>query len=245
VTRLISTALSCTLGLVASLGLFGCPASKGDANAKPDAGSALLSAASSAPVDALVPTPQAKEASALPGDASGALAFAWKVTNATNPRVNASAVAADQTLLLGSLDATADGPPSGNVEACSTKNSGPTSSTLHCGGTPAYNYLTANLTGGALVITRTSGVDDVPGSETVVELARRPTTAKSLRATGPASPLLAGNCRPGHVQRTAESPCLRQCLKGTECKAPDVCTMISVTGGDGPHKVHACVPPGK
>jgi hypothetical protein len=38
---------------------------------------------------------------------------------------------------------------------------------------------------------------------------------------------------------------MRQCLNGNECKTPDVCTMINVTGGDGPHKVHACVPPSK
>lgn len=110
---------------------------------------------------------------------------------------------------------------------------------------PAENRLTATLNGGALVITLTQGTDGVAGSEKTTEVARRPTTATSLRASGPASPLLSGNCRKGYVQKAADSTCMRQCLKGTECKSPDVCKMVDVTGGDGAHKVHACVPPGK
>jgi hypothetical protein len=211
------------------------------------------SAGPNASATASAPAPKSAAASAsaangVPGssaDANGALTFVWKVTNAQSPRVSVSAVVGDQTISLGSLDATEDGPANGTADACSMKNAGNTSSTLHCGGVPAYNHLNANITGGALVITLTQGTEGVPGSEKVTEVARRPTSATSLHATGPASPLLSGNCRRGYVQRTAESPCLRQCLKGTECKSPDVCTMIGVTGGDGPHKVHACVPPGK
>src|SRR5213075_2017824 len=110
---------------------------------------------------------------------------------------------------------------------------------------PAYNFYTAKISGGALVITLTTSVDDVAGSEKVKEVLRRPTTATMLKATGPASPALFGNCRPGFVQKTAEGVCMRQCLKVTECKGKDVCTMVAVKGLDGDHRVHACVPPGK
>lgn len=34
-------------------------------------------------------------------------------------------------------------------------------------------------------------------------------------------------------------------LKGNECKAPDKCELIRVTGLDGEHEVHACVPVAK
>jgi hypothetical protein len=189
-------------------------------------------------------TPASAGSGALAADASGALALSWKAVNAQSPRVNVSVVAGEQTIPVGELDATADDTPSGTIEACSMKNRGK-DSVFSCGGTPAYNFYTAKIDGGALVITLTTGVDQDPGSEKVKEILRRPTTATSLKATGPASQALYGNCRVGYVQRTADSPCLHKCIKGTECKGTDTCKLIDITGTDGPHKVSACVPAGK
>ena len=123
------------------------------------------------------------------------------------------------------------------------RNSTATSSSLWCGDTPAFNYVTAKLSGGSLVFTVTKGVSTGSAEDTqdVKEVARRPTIATALRATGPASAGLSGNCRPGYVQRTAEGTCMRQCLKGTECTGKTKCEFIAVKGTDGDHKVHACV----
>jgi len=35
---------------------------------------------------------------------------------------------------------------------------------------------------------------------------------------------------------------MRQCLKGTGCKATEKCELTAVEGTDGPHKVSAYVP---
>lgn len=177
-------------------------------------------------------------------DVDGVLTVAWKVANAASENVTVSLVAGEKTLPVGPLNAASDDAP-GTVATCAMKNKGATTSELSCGGTPAYNFYTASIKGGALVVTLTTGVDGDPASEKVKEVARHPTAATSLKATGPASKALYGNCRAGQVQRTADSPCLHQCLKGTECKGKDTCQMIAVTGTDGPHRVHACVPPGK
>lgn len=184
------------------------------------------------------------DAGANLADVAGVLTIAWKVANAANEGVTVSLVAGDKTLPVGPLNAAADDAP-GTIATCAMKNKGATTSELTCGGTPAYNFYTASIKGGALVVTLTTGVDGEPASEKVKEVARHPTGATSLKATGPASKALYGNCRAGQVQRTAESPCLHQCLKGNECKGTDTCQMIAVTGTDGPHRVHACVPPGK
>lgn len=200
----------------------------------------------SAPPPASVPAPApsavppATSASSLAAE-NGVLTLAWRATNAANAHVAVSVVTAGQTIALGELDATADSEPSGTVESCAMQKGVATSSEFVCGGTPAYNFFTAKLAGGALVITRTTGVDGDPSSEKVVEVARRPTSATTLKSTGPASKGLWGNCRPGYVQRKEDSPCLRQCLKGNECKATDKCELIAVKGTDGDHKVHACV----
>jgi hypothetical protein len=181
---------------------------------------------------------------AIAGDATGTLLLAWKITNAVKPRVSVSIVAGEQSILVGDLDATSDDAPDGTVEACSMRNKGK-ESTLTCGGTPAYNFYTAKIEGGALVVSLTTGVDnDPPGSEKVKQVLRRPTTATALKATGPASQALYGNCRAGYVQRKADTPCLHKCIKGTECKGTDACKLIDITGTDGPHKVSACVPAG-
>ncbi len=181
---------------------------------------------------------------ALAADASGALALSWKAVKSQGTNVNVSLVAGDQTIPIGELDATSDDAPSGTTEACSMKNKGK-ESVFTCGGTPAYNFYTAKIDGGALVVTLTTGVDQDPGSEKLKEVVRRATVATSLKATGPASQALYGNCRVGYVQRTAESPCLHKCIKGTECKGTDACKLIDITGADGPHKVSACIPAGK
>lgn len=189
-------------------------------------------------------TPTSAGSNALAADSSGTLALAWKAVNAQSPRVVVSIVAGTDTVPVGELDATSDDTPSGTIEACSMKNRGK-ESTFSCGGVPAYNFYTAKIEGGALVVTLTTGVDQDPGSEKVKEIVRRPTTATTLKATGPASQALYGNCRIGYVQRTADSPCLHKCIKGTECKGTDVCKLIDITGTDGPHKVSACIPAGK
>ena len=209
----------------------------------------VASASSTPPASPSASAPVAASASAdapqgepLPADASGALVGSWKIAPAAYPKMNVSLVVGDKTVTLPALDATADGPEDGKVAACAMKRSAATQSRLECGGTPHYNYFTAKLANGALVVTLTDGVDENPGSEKVTVVATRPTTATALKLTGPASPALYGNCRAGFVQRTAESPCLRQCLKGTGCKPTEKCELTAVTGLDGPHKVSACVP---
>ncbi|HRH00743.1 MAG TPA: hypothetical protein PLR99_31090, partial [Polyangiaceae bacterium] len=168
------------------------------------------------------------------------LALTWKLSAGEGERVMVALVAGGETLALGTLFGASDDPP-GGVGSCAMKRTSSLRSTLECGGVPAYNFYTAALQEGALVVTLTTGVDMDPGSERVKVVARRPTTATAIKASGPASRGLSGNCRPGHVQRTLESPCLRQCLKGTECKAGEKCVFVSVKGLDGDHRVHACV----
>lgn len=221
---------------------------------KPDApapGTASASAAVSAPAAASVPPPSSAPVTAtsgaLPDDGHGVLTLAWKVANAPNERVSVSAVVGDQTIAVGLLSAAADDGP-GTVATCAMREASSTASSLWCGATPAYNYFTAKLVNGALVFTKSSGIDDPsggPAKPDVVEVSRQPTAATTLRSTGPASPALFGNCRPGYVQKTADGVCMRQCLKGNECKGKDTCSFVTVKGTDGDHKVHACVPPGK
>lgn len=177
---------------------------------------------------------------ALAADTTGTLPLTWKLSGVANENVAVSLVAGGETLALGTLFGASDDPP-GGVGSCAMKRTSSLRSTLECGGVPAYNFYTAALQEGALVVTLTTGVDMDPGSERVKVVARRPTTATAIKASGPASRGLSGNCRPGHVQRTLESPCLRQCLKGTECKAGEKCVFVSVKGLDGDHRVHACV----
>lgn len=209
-----------------------------------DAGAPKASAVTESTSAATPALAAPNDAGANLADVGGVLTIAWKVANAASENVTVSLVAGDKTLPIGPLNAAADDAP-GTVATCAMKNKGTTASELVCGGTPAYNFYTATIKGGALVVTLTTGVDGEPSSEKVKEVARHPTAATSLKATGPASAALYGNCRAGQVQRTAESPCLHQCLKGNECKGKDTCQMIAVTGTDGPHRVHACVPPGK
>lgn len=179
-------------------------------------------------------------------DGSSELTVAWKVEQRAYPTVAASVTVGDKVIALGELNATSDSPEEdGKVAACGMRGATAKSSELCCGGTPLVNCYGAKLAGGELVISRTDGVDGEPAQEKITVVTRRPTRATSLRSSGPASPLLYGNCHRGFVQRTPEGACMRQCLKGTECKASEKCEMIKVQGGDGPHKVHACVPPGK
>lgn len=193
------------------------------------------SSASAAPV---------ASSSALVGDATGALLLAWKGANVPGEKVSVNVVAGGETIQLGSLSGASDDGQSG-LASCAMRAPSPTSSTFGCGATPAYNFYTATLKGGNLVITLTTGVDGESSSEKETEVARRPTTATSLRPSGPASPALYGNCRPGSVQTSPTARCMRQCLKGTECTGTDKCTFVTVKGTDGDHRVHACVPAGK
>ncbi len=225
-----------TVLAVSAVALAGCQSKPEKANDAPNASPVAVTSAA-------VPTATATPVS-LSGDGTGALTLAWKVAPASATDVAASLVVGDQTMSLGRLDAQADDSPAGPSN-CAMKNLSPTSTRLSCGGTPAYNFYTATLNGGSLVVTLTKGVDGDPGSEKTTEILRKPTTATSLHATGPASPALYGNCRPGFVQKTADGPCMRQCPKGSECKASETCEMTAVQGLDGPHKVHACVAPGK
>jgi hypothetical protein len=183
-------------------------------------------------------------AGALVGDANGTLPLTWRLSGVANESVAVSLVAGGETLALGTLFGASDDPP-GGVGSCAMKRTSSLRSTLECGGVPAYNFYTAALQEGALVVTLTTGVDMDPGSERVKVVLRRPTTATAIKASGPASRGLSGNCRPGYVQRTLESPCMRQCLKGNECKGAERCVFVSVKGLDGDHRVHACVAPGK
>jgi hypothetical protein len=203
---------------------------------------AVSATTNAAPAASAVGSATTPAGNALAADANGALALSWKIANAGYPKVTVSLVAGDQTIPVGTLDATSDSEGDGTISACSMKNTGATS-TLWCGGTPHYNYYTAKISGGSLLVTLTDGVDQDPVPEKVTEVLRRPTMATTLKATGPASPALYGECRPGYVQKGPGQPCMHQCLKSaTVCKATEKCELTSVVGIDGPHKVSACVP---
>lgn len=245
--RVVSPSLPCAL-LTVALALSACKDKEPEKAPEPPKPTA--SAAPSAPTASAAPSAAvsssasaaAAEGEPLPADASGALAGSWKIVPGAYPKMTVSLVVGDKNVPLPALDATSDGPEDGKVAACAMRGSSATVSKLECGGTPHYNYFTAKLAGGALVVTLTDGVDESPGSEKVTVVAKRPTTATTLKLTGPASPALHGNCRAGFVQKTLESPCLHQCLKGTGCKPTEKCELTAVTGTDGPHKVSACVP---
>ena len=222
--------------------LAGCK-DKTEPPAPVDAAATPPSAAPSAPAADAAPEASAGDG-ALAGDASGVLALTWKLSAGEGERVMVALAAGGETLALGGLDGASDDGP-GGVGSCAMKRSSAAQSTLECGAVPAYNFYTAALQKGELVVTLSTGVDMEPGSDRVKVVLRRPTTATALKASGPASKGLSGNCRPGYVQRTLESPCLRQCLKGTECRGADKCVFVNVKGLDGDHRVHACVAPGK
>lgn len=207
----------------------------------PNSASAAASSGTTSAVPITPPAATAPAGSALPADGSGALVVAWKIANAPEEMVTVSLVAGDRTFPLGKLAAASDEAP-GNVETCAMKNTGTNESRLACGMTPYYNFYTAKISGGSLVVSLTDGVEPDPGSEKVTEVLKKPTTATTLKATGPASKALFGNCRAGFVQKGPDKPCMRQCLKGTGCKATEKCELTAVEGTDGPHKVSACVP---
>jgi len=230
--------------LACGLLLFAC--SKDPAKDAPptptNSASAAAPAGTTSAVPVTPPSTTAPAGSALAADGTGALVLSWKVANAPQEMVIVSLVAGDQTFSLGKLSAASDEAP-GTVETCAMKNTGTNDSRLSCGMTPHYNFYTAKISGGALVVSLTDGVDnDPPGSETVTEVLKKPTTATALKATGPASKALFGNCRAGFVQKGPDKPCMRQCLKGTGCTATAKCELTAVQGTDGPHKVSACVP---
>ncbi len=217
------------------------PAAAGAASVLPSPTEARTIAASAtapaaAPLASAIPsTPSLSE------DATGTLALSWKLANAPNEYVSVSLVAGDQTFELGKLSAASDD-AHGTVETCAMKNKGTTESRLSCGMTPFYNWYTAKLSGGSLVVTLTTGVYDDVGSEKVKEVLSKPTTATALKVTGPAPKGISGNCTPGFVQKGPDKPCMKQCLKGKGCKATEKCELTAVEGTDGPHKVSACVP---
>ncbi len=217
----------------------------------PQSGEPATKAAGSAPVataPSAVPAVSAAPAASttLTADATGALTLAWKVASAPNDHVTVSAVVGDRTFALGELNASSDDGP-GGVKTCAMRDTSTTGSSVWCGNTPELSAFTAKLSGGALVFERLSGAELGPDEvkKTVTEVTRSTTAATTVKSTGPASPALYGNCRPGHVQRSEQGICMRQCLKGNECTGSDKCEMIKVKGTDGDHKVHACVPPGK
>jgi len=233
-----------TLSLLA-VGVFVVGCSKDapkDGDPAPKNAPSAVGSTNAAPV-----TPSAVTAPAgtgLTAGPDGALTLSWKITNGASPNVNVSLVVGDQTFPLAALDATSDDGPS-TVEACSMKNTGTGESRLSCGVCPRYNGYTAKRRGGARALTLPDGVDsgpDTPEKPKITGVLRKPTTATTLKATGPASKGLYGECRPGFVQKKAGAPCIRQCLKGTGCKATEKCELTAVEGTDGPHKVSACVP---
>lgn len=232
------------LSIFAVAGAVACndkpPASdKPAAKDSPPAASVTTNAAPPASAAGSVTAPAG---TALAADANGALPVSWKIANAPNEMVTVSLVSGDHTIPLGTLSAASDDAP-GTVDTCAMKDTGTRESRLSCGMTPHYNWYTAKIAGGSLVVSLTDGVDQDPSSEKVTEVARRPTTATSLKATGPASKALFGECRPGYVQKGPGQPCMHQCLKGpAACKASEKCELTAVVGTDGPHKVSACVP---
>lgn len=230
------------LPLVLVFAAFACNNEPSKADPTPKNAAPIASATATTNAAPAVTGVTAPAGIALAADANGALPLSWKLANAANESVTVSLVVGDQTIPVGSLAAASDDEP-GTVNTCAMKNAGTGESRLSCGATPHYNWYTAKISGGALVVTLTDGVDQDPGSEKVTEVVRKTTNATALKATGPASKALFGECRPGYVQKGPGQPCMHQCLKGPSiCKATEKCELTAIVGTDGPHKVSACVP---
>jgi hypothetical protein len=124
-----------------------------------------------------------------PGGSGDDIPIGWQATQGEDERVNVSLVVAGQSHAVGTLDAAADDAP-GTPATCSIAETTPTTSRFTCGGTPAYNYLVAEVEGGELVVTRVSGIDPAMESdepERRDEVKRVAVTGKTL-TTAPYTP---------------------------------------------------------
>jgi len=133
------------------------------------------------------------------GAARGPIAVEWRaalVPDAGAEQARITIVVAGSPAALGSLSVEADGNEDGTLAACQIRTdlAKPTKTAFECGGTPAYNYLVAELVGAELVVTRIEGVDPDPSEETRTVVQRIPVTGTRLVVapwTPPATPAAA------------------------------------------------------
>lgn len=170
------------------------------------------------------------------------LVLRWQVakTGAANDAKFAVTLrAGSQTIPVGDLDATEDDATSGTPKACSLKKTSSTESSFKCGGVPAYNFLTASLKDGELIITRTTGVDGEKNSEKTKEVKRVPVTEGALRTLAYKPPVSARAAKPkcptGQIasEATGEWRCTQLCTSDADCKAGFFCDVQRAITPDG------------
>ena len=175
------------------------------------------------------------------GGAHHILVLRWQVAK-TGPanlaKVAVTLRAGAATIPVGELDATNDDPSSGTPKACSLKKTSSTASSFTCGGVPAYNFFTATLKDGTLIVTRTTGVDGEKGSEKNTEVKRVPVTETALRtlAFKPAAAKASRpKCPKGQIasDATGDWRCTQMCTSDAECKAGFFCDLQRDTTPDG------------
>jgi hypothetical protein len=118
-----------------------------------------------------------------------AITLEWKATQAPEEQVDVALAVDGKQVAIGPLSAITDGAP-GTPARCRLGTVTATTSEFHCGGTPAYNFFLAELSGGELVISHVSGVDAEIDHTAVEErklVKRVPVAGRSL-ATAPYSP---------------------------------------------------------
>lgn len=121
-----------------------------------------------------------------PSPPSDIIRLRWSARPATGDptaeRMEVSLEVGRERLVIGDLAGASDGEESGKPEGCSILPSGTTiRSSFGCGGTPFYNYYTAELRRGVLEITLTEGVYEEAGSERVRVVKQIPTRGVRLR----------------------------------------------------------------
>jgi len=164
----------------------------------------------------------------------------WRVLPSSNARVVVTLQVDGVPYALGPLDATTDDvATSGTPAACSVRRDDPSrpTSTLTCGGTPAFNFLTADLKDGAIVVTKTTGVQEgaTPTEVKKVELRRVPSPAATLAvrpfASGPAKKGAAkanANAKAACAanEQSIEGECRRECRSKADCNGGQECTPV-------------------
>jgi hypothetical protein len=126
------------------------------------------------------------------GAAGGPIAVAWRAALDPEPgaeQAKITIVVAGSPIEVGALSTAADGAEDGTLAACRIRAdlAKPTVTAFECGGTPAYNYMVAELAGAELVVTRIEGVDPEPEAERRTVVARIPVTGTQL-AVAPWTP---------------------------------------------------------
>lgn len=155
------------------------------------AGAVVIGGAGCSPQEPAHPpaiiVPAAAEEAAEPTPQPDSVELRWSARPAAGDpdaeRIEVSLEVGGERILIGDLaGASDDGEESGKPEGCRILPSGTAVRTsFGCGGTPFYNYYTAELRQGVLEITLTEGVYEEAGSERVRGVKQIPTPGVRLR----------------------------------------------------------------